>query len=44
MVVLKFVFSYKAFSTKLHAREMFGSQELRTVVKVTPKSICGPLI
>jgi len=43
IVVLKLMFNYKVFSKKLHAKEMFGLREFRTISRVAPKSICGPL-
>jgi len=32
IAVLKLIFNYKVFSTKLHAHEMFGSREFRTIL------------
>jgi len=43
LVVLKFTFNYKVFSTKLYAHEMFGSREFTTIFRGAPKSICGSL-
>jgi len=31
MLVLKLIFDYKIFSTKLHAHDMFGSREFKTI-------------
>ena len=43
IVVLKFIFNYRVFSTKIYAHEMFESREFRTIFRVAPKCICGPL-
>ena len=37
------MFNYIVFSTKLYAHQMFGSREFRTIFRVAPKSIWGPL-
>jgi len=43
IVVLKMIFIYDVFSTKLYAHEMFGLRGLELFFRVVPKSICGPL-
>jgi len=44
IAVLKLTFNYKAFSTKFHAHEMFGSREFTTVFRARQKSTCGSLL
>jgi len=42
-VVKKFMSNSKVFSTNLHANEMSGLREFRTIFSVARKSICGHL-
>jgi len=42
-LTLKFTFGYRVFSTKLYVHQIFGSREFRTIFRVAPKSIWGPL-
>jgi len=38
VLVLKLIFNYKLFSTKLYAREMFGSREFKLFFRVREMS------
>jgi len=42
--ILKFIFNYTVFSTKLRAHEMFGSREFMTIFRVAPNRLCGSLL
>ena len=44
IVVLKLIFIYDVFSTKLYAHEMCGSGDLEKFHRVARKSICEPLV
>jgi len=41
ILVLKCLFNYRVFSTKLYADEKLGSRVFRTIFRIAPKSICG---
>jgi len=40
--ILKFIFNYKVFSTKLRSHELCGSREFITIFRVTPKRFSDP--
>ena len=43
LVVLKLIFNYQVFSTKLYAHEMFVSREFKTILRVRQKVFADPL-
>jgi len=43
LVVLKLIFNYKVFSTKLYVHEIFGSLEFRTIFVQRREVVADPL-